>query len=137
MWFRDAPRTIAIGAVLFATFSVASAAQIAPQESRGAPDLPVYRVAVWPRPLPNHWILGPVCGVAVDSHDHIWIVQRPVERGASVPLDHSQLRTRAAPPVLEFAPDGTLLSSWGGPGPGYDWPKQEHGIYVDRHDNVW
>jgi DNA-binding beta-propeller fold protein YncE len=43
----------------------------------------------------------------------------------------------AAPPVLEFAPDGTLLSSWGGPGAGYDWPKEEHGIYVDRHDNVW
>lgn len=47
-------------------------------------------------------------------------------------------RTRVpAPPVLEFAPDGTLISSWGGPGPRYDWPKEVHGIYVDRQDNVW
>jgi DNA-binding beta-propeller fold protein YncE len=39
--------------------------------------------------------------------------------------------------VLEFAPDGTLVSSWGGPGPGYEWPQLEHGIYVDDQDNVW
>ena len=38
---------------------------------------------------------------------------------------------------MEFSPDGTLLSSWGGPGAGYEWPQDEHGIYVDRQDNVW
>src|SRR5687768_7245972 len=31
----------------------------------------------WPKPLPNRWLLGQVAGVAVDRHDHIWIVQRP------------------------------------------------------------
>ena len=31
---------------------------------------------MWPKPLPHHWILGNVTGVAVDSHDHIWIVHR-------------------------------------------------------------
>ena len=44
---------------------------------------------------------------------------------------------KAAPPVLEFDADGSLLSSWGGPGPGYEWPELEHGIYVDDHDTVW
>src|SRR6516162_4929714 len=44
---------------------------------------------------------------------------------------------QAAPPVLEFDPDGTLVSSWGGPGPDYEWPQLEHGIYVDHQDNVW
>jgi DNA-binding beta-propeller fold protein YncE len=39
--------------------------------------------------------------------------------------------------VLEFDEAGTLVSSWGGPGPGYEWPQLEHGIYVDDRDNVW
>src|SRR2546421_8024635 len=29
---------------------------------------------MWPKPLPNHWVLGNVIGVAVDASDHIWIV---------------------------------------------------------------
>src|SRR2546430_6536730 len=43
----------------------------------------------------------------------------------------------AAPPVLEFDAQGNLLHSWGGPGEGFDWPKTEHGICVDKDDNVW
>jgi len=43
----------------------------------------------------------------------------------------------AAPPVLEFDQQGKLLQSWGGPGEGFDWPKTEHGIYVDKDGNVW
>ena len=39
--------------------------------------------------------------------------------------------------MLEFDQDGTLVSSWGGPGAGYEWPQLEHGIYVDDQDNVW
>jgi len=31
---------------------------------------------MWPKPLPNHWILGNAIGVGVDSNDHIWIVHR-------------------------------------------------------------
>jgi DNA-binding beta-propeller fold protein YncE len=29
------------------------------------------------------------------------------------------------------------VRGWGGPGEGYDWPKNEHGIYVDPQGNVW
>jgi DNA-binding beta-propeller fold protein YncE len=39
--------------------------------------------------------------------------------------------------VLEFDADGTLVSSWGGPGAGYEWPQLEHGITVDHENNVW
>src|SRR4030095_518170 len=39
--------------------------------------------------------------------------------------------------VLEFEQQGTLVSSWGGPGAGYEWPQLEHGIYVDAQDHVW
>src|SRR3990167_3055496 len=41
------------------------------------------------------------------------------------------------PPVLEFDQEGNLVSAWGGPGEGYEWPDLEHGIYIDHRDNVW
>jgi hypothetical protein len=43
----------------------------------------------------------------------------------------------AAPLVLQFSPDGTLLKSWGGPGQGYDWPNSEHGLHIHIEGNVW
>ena len=39
--------------------------------------------------------------------------------------------------MLEFDGDGVLVRSWGGPGAGYEWPLNEHGIFVDYQDNVW
>ena len=36
-----------------------------------------------------------------------------------------------------FDPDGNLVRSWGGPGPGYEWPQSNHGIHVDYKGNVW
>jgi DNA-binding beta-propeller fold protein YncE len=38
---------------------------------------------------------------------------------------------------LAVGVDGRLLGGWGGSGVGYDWPKNERGIHVDKHDNVW
>lgn len=95
----------------------------------------------WPKPLPNHWVLGSVTGVAVDRNDHIWIVHRAGDSlgnnekggilkpptGCCVP----------APPVLEFDQAGILLAHWGGPGAGYDWPLATGGITVDHKGNVW
>jgi DNA-binding beta-propeller fold protein YncE len=43
----------------------------------------------------------------------------------------------AAPPVLEFDQEGNLVQGWGAPGPGYEWPTSEHGIFVDDEDHVW
>ena len=31
---------------------------------------------LWPKPLPNHWIMGQTIGVSVDAQDHIWIIHR-------------------------------------------------------------
>src|ERR1700674_3633470 len=31
----------------------------------------------WPKPLPNNWIVGQVSGIFVDSHEHIWVTNRP------------------------------------------------------------
>src|SRR5262245_30999215 len=84
----------------------------------------------WPKPLPNRWI---VVGVSVDQRDHVWIVHRP----STLQPNETRSIWRPAPPVLEFDRDGTLLRSWGGPGPGYEWPELEHGIFVDVSDHVW
>ena len=88
---------------------------------------------MWPKPLPNRWLVGAVVGVAVDSRDHVWIVHRPKT------LQPNETRSiwLAAPPVLEFDPEGNLVSAWGGPGAGYEWPDLEHGIHVDENDHVW
>jgi DNA-binding beta-propeller fold protein YncE len=83
----------------------------------------------WPT-IPNNWVLGEVTSIAVDSRDHIWVLHRP----RSIPAEK---RAQAAPPVLEFDTAGTLLTSWGGDGAGYEWPEREHGIHVDARDFVW
>ena len=31
---------------------------------------------MWPKPLPNHWLLGSTIGVGVDSKDHVFIIHR-------------------------------------------------------------
>src|SRR5688572_14671537 len=96
--------------------------------------VPVFQVdPAWPKPLPNRWLVGAVVGVHVDSRDHVWIVHRP---GTLQPNETRSI-WRAAPPVLEFDAEGNLVSSWGGPGAGYEWPDLEHGIYVDGNDHVW
>ena len=96
---------------------------------------------LWPKPLPNHWILGQTIGVSVDAQDHIWIIHRagslePGEVHATTSPQTAQC-CAPAPPVLEFNEDGTLIGHWGGPGPGYDWPDSNHGITVDYKGNVW
>ena len=103
---------------------------------------PTFHVdAAWPAALPNNWILGQVSGVAVDADDHVWVLQRPRsltedEAGATLKPPHSKCCV-PAPPVLEFDAAGKLLRSWGGPGAGYDWPGNEHGIHVDAKGYVW
>lgn len=96
----------------------------------------------WPKPLPNHWLLGSAIGVSVDSRDHVWIVHRQQSLNARTESGAGEVTPggaccSAAPPVLEFDPDGNLVGSWGGPGEGYDWPTSNHGITVDHMDNVW
>ena len=96
--------------------------------------IPTYQVdPMWPKPLPNHWLVGAVAGVAVDASDHVWITHRP----STLQPNETRSFWRAAPPVLEFDQEGHLVSSWGGPGAGYEWPQLEHGIHVDDRDNVW
>ena len=124
----------------------------------------------WPKQLPNNWLIGQVGGLAVDSHNNIWIIQRPRtltndEAGAvpypppyfpiTTPPTTPRLTPRSdccvpAPSVMQFDRKGNLVRAWGGPAdiqnnaynatckaPSCQWPNTEHGIYVDKDDNVW
>ena len=110
----------------------------------------------WPQEMPNHWIMGAVTGVFVDSKQHVWVTHLPEtlteeelyeepwkvgtgpEPGKPKPV---QLGTccKAAPPVLEFDQQGKLVQGWGqGSFTDFsDWPREPHGIFVDHQDNVW
>ena len=61
---------------------------------------------LWPKPLPNHWILGQTIGVSVDAKDHVWIIHRAgsLEAGEMHATTNPQTAQccAPAPPVLEF-----------------------------------
>jgi len=95
----------------------------------------------WPKPLPNHWVVGQAIGVTVDDQDHVWIVHRDNLLGANEAAASQDPPTASccvkAPPVLEFDPAGNVVGHWGGPSKEYDWPQSNHGITVDYKGNVW
>ncbi|MYH52301.1 MAG: hypothetical protein F4139_05045 [Gemmatimonadetes bacterium] len=108
-----------------------------------AAEAPMFEVdPFWPQPLPNHWVLGSVVGVGVDSRDHVFIVHRQAPLNERTEIGAAQDPPTGeccvpAPYVLEFDPEGNLVNSWGGPGDGYTWPASNHGITVDPMDNIW
>jgi hypothetical protein len=69
------PRTIAPGQE---TTPAPTTIVVNPAAAERAGGVPQFQVdPFWPKPLPNNWILGQVAGVAVDKHNHVWIVHRP------------------------------------------------------------
>lgn len=120
---------LAVAAGVLVVWCAGQRIPIAHAQRRG--DVPAFEVdAAWPQPLPNNWAVGPVSGISADSRDHIWIIHRgeAVNEAGRVP----------APPVIEFDPAGSVVQAWGGPGAGYDWPQQVHGITVDDvNGRVW
>ena len=108
--------------------------QTAAAQAKAAVQAPMFQVdPFWPKPLPNHWLLGATIGVSVDAQDHVWIIHRSSatlnnnERGAELNPPTGEC-CKGAPPVLEFDQVGNLIGHWGGPGQGYEWPESNHGI---------
>ncbi len=109
--------------------------------AQGAKQAPRFEVdPMWPKPLPNHWVLGNAIGVWADDRDRIWIIHRG---SSTLDANEKALELKAgdccagAPPVLAFDTQGNLVQSWGGPGTGFDWPTGNHGIFVDHTGMVW
>jgi len=124
---------LAVGSIVLSKRAVVQAASVMAPRFEVDP--------FWPKPLPNHWLLGQTIGVAVDAQDHIWIIHRagslePGERHATTNPPIAQC-CAPAPPVLEYDQAGNMIASWGGPGPGYNWPDSNHGITIDYKGNVW
>jgi DNA-binding beta-propeller fold protein YncE len=139
-------RKLYVGAVLFVLLAALGiAASLLDKKAAveaAAVQAPRFEVdPMWPKPLPNHWILGETIGVSVDGQDHIWIIHRAGsleanERAGAANPPNAQC-CAPAPPILEFDEAGNLINHWGGPGQGYDWPDSNHGITVDYKGNVW
>jgi len=95
----------------------------------------------WPK-FEGNWIFGSIGGVFVDpTNDHVWVLNRP--RTLQPDENYAAQKPPAAdccvpPPfVMEFDQNGRFLKGWGGPGPGYEWPQNEHGLSIDAKGNFW
>lgn len=67
----------------------------------------------WPS-LPPGWNFGETAGVATDGRGHVFVLHRGVH------------------PIMEFAPDGRMVRSWGD-----GMYIRPHAIRVDTHGNIW
>ncbi len=108
-----------------------------------APQAPRFTVdPMWPKPMPNHWILGSVTGVAVDAHGNVFVVNltdtfnQRTETGLELNPPSAEC-CMPAPNVVEYDAAGNVVGHFGGPGQGYDWPEMNAGIAVDPHGNLW
>ncbi|MDA1082209.1 MAG: hypothetical protein O2973_11125 [Gemmatimonadetes bacterium] len=142
----NARRNVLIGGAFLAAIALLVAGERA-LEARAQGqmvDAPRFEVDPrWPKPLPNKWVMGNVIGVGVDSRDHVFIVHRndtpnarEVAAAQNPPVGECCI---AAPPVIEFDPDGNVVAAWGGPpaDKSYVWPTSNHGIGVDDQGNIW
>lgn len=128
--------------VLLAVVVMLAAYGCAHQSNTESAGVPRYKVdPFWPKPLQDNWIWGQVSSVAVDARDHVWVLHRPftllADDKAAQNTPPGNRCCQSAPAVMEFDPAGNYVQGWGGPGAGYDWPKNEHGIHVDWEGNVW
>jgi DNA-binding beta-propeller fold protein YncE len=139
-------RNIYVGAILLVVLGTLAVTSVVLQKQAAVeaagPTAPRFEVdPLWPKPLPNHWILGQTIGVSVDAQDHVWIIHRAgsLEAGEVHATTNPPIAMccAPAPPILQFDQEGNLISSFGGPGEGYNWPDSNHGVTIDYKGNVW
>ena len=113
---------------------------LCPPRSNAQNSVPHYEVdPTWPKPLPDRWVTGEMGGVCVDSQDHVIIAQRVSDVGGMdghlEGLTNDELNAgQAAPPILEFDPEGKVVHSWGNSSL---LPKDLHGCAIDNQGHVW
>jgi peptidylamidoglycolate lyase len=117
---RVSRRTCVWFALATAVFTIGASAQQNSSE-------PYAVVHGWPV-LPDGVVLGQVSGVAVDSHNHVFVFHRAENSWAN-----DKTHPIIVPTVLCFdGESGKLLASWG-----ENRFLEPHGLRVDAHDNVW
>src|SRR5215469_13826651 len=69
--------------------------------------VPTFEVdPMWPKPLPNHWVIGQTIGVSVDAQDHIWIIHR---QGS---LELKETYSSQNPPMADCCTVAPPAMSW-------------------------
>jgi DNA-binding beta-propeller fold protein YncE len=129
-------------------FAATSIALAACAQMPAGGEAPLFRVDPnWPKPLPEEngvqLVAGQVAGIAVEEKNgHVWIVHRPAtllpdewNAKESRPVTHRCCKS--LPPVVEFDAQGNYVRGWYPRDANVQWPKSEHGIYVDPEGNVW
>src|SRR6266542_2591016 len=87
----------------------------------------------WPKPLPNHWKMGGVTGLAVDKDDNVWVLDRPNDL-TDIEL-HAELTPPTAdccvrpPSMIHIDKNGNVIGSFDAP--------QGHGMDVDSKGFVY
>ena len=82
------------------------------------------------------WVTGEVAGTCVDSHDHVFTVNRGnlvSPEGTTVGTVITPLTAVPSPIVIEFDSDGNVVNAWNSKGV----QTQIHGCFVDYQDNIW
>ncbi|HYS52062.1 MAG TPA: hypothetical protein VEM33_09290, partial [Burkholderiales bacterium] len=74
-------RNVYVGAAFVSAIVALGACQALLENRAAAPgptvQAPMFEVdPLWPKPLPNHWLLGWTIGVWVDEQDHVWVIHR-------------------------------------------------------------
>ena len=128
----------------FVTLGLAQAIveRVAAAQARDAVQAPRFEVdPFWPKPLPNHWLLGSTIGTgsmrATTSGSSTAVRPRSTRPNGAPSSTRIADCCNGAPPVLQFDQAGQSARLLGRPGPGYEWPQSNHGIFVDHKGIVW
>ena len=129
-----------IGAATLVTSVVAG-----PAQAQQAVPVPQFKIdPFWPKPLPQvrgadgqmrRWVTGAVGAVCVDSHDHVFTVNR-----GGVMSVYESFSGVLSPQVIVYDAAGDAINSWAPhpkPGEPNVLPEVAHGCFVDHEDNLW
>jgi sugar lactone lactonase YvrE len=130
------------------------ATSIGVAQSSGSVPVPSFTVdPFWPKAFPtfkdasgnlHRWGTGEIGGTCVDSHDHIFTLNRGWQNSALGKLHQFEAMSSVpAPPVVAYDPEGNVVTSWGdasllAPNSGTKvMPESLHGCFADHEDNIW
>jgi hypothetical protein len=139
--------TCAVAVAAMCEWSVRTVAQ-------AAPPTPQFKVdPFWPKSFPqfkdkdghlHKWATGEIGGTCIDSHDHIFTLNRGWQNSQLGKLHTFEAMSSVpAPPVVAYDPEGNVVTSWGdashlAPGGGTKvMPESLHGCFADYEDNIW
>jgi DNA-binding beta-propeller fold protein YncE len=109
---------------------------------RATDGVPMFEVDPWWPKFDGNWLFGSIGGVFVDpGNDHVWVLNRPrtIQNDENYAAQNPPAADCCVPPpfIMEFDQNGKFLKGWGGPGAGYEWPLNEHGLSIDARGNFW